>query len=484
MKTLLFILILLGFTSYSYAQNYQLISPTTTRHFKPGTLKTFYSIRIDSMTTVGSNNYYYNHKILQQASNAAYPCEFTHTDSSWIGHRIIQQNNGDYIFFNKQSDSIHISPNTSLGNSWQLYEFSNGDYIEATVNSIGTQSILGTNDSIKTVELQVKNNMNVAVAHPINGETIVLSKNNGLVQIFNMWEFPNNLTPYILVGDENATTGIISLTDFDVYDYNIGDKFHFYNNYYIYGGIAPLSLSKEILEVLNKTISANQDSIIYEIKRCVQTQSNFLSGEPDTVYTYDTIQQVITNTEQFNYLTNEMLKDSSSYSLFNEIAYATPKRSFSKIGGYYYNSPSNCWESYIGTPPSNPYWVEGLGGPFYNSSLHTKALLYYKKGSETWGNPINCNTFTNIDQVYPNDHTIKIFPNPFLESATIQIKAFNAFDNWTFNLVDITGKTVRSISILQEKFTLEKANLSTGVYFYQLTNTAQRKQYTGKIILQ
>lgn len=82
---------------------------------------------------------------------------------------------------------------------------------------------------------------------------------------------------------------------------------------------------------MDKTISTNQDTITYTIKRCMQIRNNFGSiNDLDTTYLYDTIQQVVTNTGEFSYMTNELLKDSTSNATFKQVTYANKKGALSK----------------------------------------------------------------------------------------------------------------------------------------------------------
>jgi hypothetical protein len=89
----------------------------------------------------------------------------------------------------------------------------------------------------------------------------------------------------------------------------------------------------------------------------------------------------------------------------------------------------------------------------------------------------------SINTISTTNNSVKVFPNPFTETANIQIEDFQNSDNWSIQLF-LTGKVVRAASIQTAPFTLQKENLSAGVYFYQINNSQQQKQYTGKLIVQ
>lgn len=142
-----------------------------------------------------------------------------------LGIQVIQSNNGAYVFFNQALDSIIIQSLAPLNSTWVLYEFGNGAYIEATVTSIDTATILGNLDSIKTLVLQVKDAANNVVSHPMNSETLQFSKQNGWIQFFNFHEFPNSTISYNLVGSSaQHNIGISSSTQANIFDFNVGDE--------------------------------------------------------------------------------------------------------------------------------------------------------------------------------------------------------------------------------------------------------------------
>ena len=67
-------------------------------------------------------------------------------------------------------------------------------------------------------------------------------------------------------------------------------------------------------------------------------------------------------------------------------------------------------------------------------------------------------------------HThVNVFPNPFKESATLEIKDY-VIKNSEFKMFDVFGRVVNSFDIHDSKFNIERGSLSSGVYFYQIIN--------------
>ena len=76
----------------------------------------------------------------------------------------------------------------------------------------------------------------------------------------------------------------------------------------------------------------------------------------------------------------------------------------------------------------------------------------------------------------------KVYPNPFINSATLSF--YNpGSESHTLILFNVQGGTVRKIiHITSDTFTIERENLKSGLYFFQLTND-KGFRHTGKLTL-
>lgn len=496
MKTVLAILLVIGTTAFASAQNYQLIKPNQEvhfAHFENFTTNIFLSIRIDSTHTAGANTIYFNHKVLSPIPvNPPNNCSFIETSSSWIGDRIDRQVNGDYFFFNQNNESILIKTLAPLNSNWTCYTFPNGDYIEATITSKDTTTILGILDSIKTLTLQVKDNSNASINHPFNGKEIKFSKTQGLIKFYPMLDFPNNSSSCDLVGHSNPNVGLINLNAAAIFNYNIGDEFHIANHFRNDWSPWMYDFTDIRRIVLDKVTSNNQDTISYTIEVCTNRYYNVsMNPAPDTTYSLDTIIEriVLSELTKFNQLSYEKLADSSTYATFIQES-STDLRA-KRINNSIYLVGNNCWQDLIGN--ISPYldYIEGMGGPYYNNSnfllgLDKKELVYYNKNGLTWGNPINvkCSIGTSVSRIANDQELVSVYPNPFSDYLNIAIQNFTVNDNWSFELYDATGKLVRFKNVANNLLVIEKQNLSKGIYFYQLHNKTQSQSYTGKVVLQ
>lgn len=495
MKTVLAILLVIGTFNTSFAQNYQLIYPSQEKHFSyrdnsnTSNDTIIQSIRIDSMATLGNDLYYHNHQILSQTSYSG-TCQLTIHDSSWIGHQIIVKPNGDHLFFNKDRDSILIKTTANVNDTWVLYTFPNNDYIEANLISINDYNLLGITDSVKTIVLQAKDNTNNNINHPFNNKEISFSKNYGLVKFYSMTNFPLDTNSCTLVGSSNPNMGIVNLTTSEIFDYTIGDEFHIedYERSYFNPWEYDIIYIRKI--ILNKVVSSNQDTLTYTIARCQNRYVNMsMIPNPDTTITVDTLTEIIILSQQshFNQLSNEIRSDSASYSTF--LIDPQLRKRAKRIDIQYYRTGTGCWSEQIGFFPPYHTYIEGLGGPYYNNPYTTVGtdyyeLVYYNKGGTTWGTPLNltCNLGTSVAEISNQENKILVYPNPSLQYTNITIQNFRPSEVWAFKLYDVTGKVIRSKKVQNSSFKVEKANLSSGIYFYQIENSTSLKSYTGKIM--
>ncbi|MFI5173129.1 MAG: DNRLRE domain-containing protein [Chitinophagales bacterium] len=76
----------------------------------------------------------------------------------------------------------------------------------------------------------------------------------------------------------------------------------------------------------------------------------------------------------------------------------------------------------------------------------------------------------------------QVSPNPFSESTTITFANDNG-ENYMFSLVDMNGKSVIEKNINSNSVIIEKDEIPSGIYFYNLISESGNK-ITGKIIAQ
>lgn len=158
-------------------------------------------------------------------------------DFSWMGKKAIHRQNNDFQFLNRDDDTILIKPTLPVGSSWIFHRLSLSDYFEATIVSLDTMSFLGQLDSVKTIHFQYYL-AGVASSHPVNSQSIQISKNFGIISSFDFYYFPASITRYDLIGRKNPDIGFAPHTAAEVFDHNINDvlRYEFGEEYEIWNG--------------------------------------------------------------------------------------------------------------------------------------------------------------------------------------------------------------------------------------------------------
>lgn len=510
MKKLLLITLIIT-CSNIIAQNYRTIKSDAEYYFLCNTCnyKDINGIKIDSVLLNANDTILLNFKtmrnpIFQDTCGNPY-------GASWLGNKIILKSNGYNYFFNKYNDTIIINTQAKINDSWRLYQYPNNNYLEATIISIDTTLFLGIADSVKTIELQLKDSSGNNLSNSLNNSTFKLSKNYGLIKMPDFYEFPYDSIPdvtsvsneyiqnyfpeYYLVGKTNPDIGIVNIKAENIFDYNIGDEFHTERIYTIIG-----PGTKYIIHTINKVIakyrSENNDTLIYSIERCGRQESWENSNSHIFSYFNDTIQKayIWSNNlySHLNFMPNE------TYSIFIEYDYCDLKITDDYNNRLVkWNPPIVSYSSSIDTcynfgsliPGATIYYYINGCGEYYTGSYDDffgeydhLSLKYFKKGSEYWGTPFVCSTLLDNSVIQLQNPRVKLYPNPLENISYLEILDLNE------NILDIdifnsSGRKIMSTKTLNKnKITLEKSKMSVGLHFYTIT-TQSGKQFTGKFIV-
>jgi uncharacterized repeat protein (TIGR01451 family) len=79
---------------------------------------------------------------------------------------------------------------------------------------------------------------------------------------------------------------------------------------------------------------------------------------------------------------------------------------------------------------------------------------------------------------------VKVYPNPFSDNATFIVQSNHSNEIYSFEMLDVLGKNVKTIqNITTKEFTVSRADLPDGVYFYKI-KTSEKVLSVGKLIVQ
>ena len=157
---------------------------------------------------------------------------------------------------------------------------------------------------------------------------------------------------------------------------------------------------------------------------------------------------------------------------------------------------------YKGTTPNSMQLIDSISGSFtsYND-LNVFSIFYYMIGvkkypscningtESAYSNKKDNSTYVNINSTDVQAGTILISPNPMTYFATLTIPNFTISKTIEpLPIMDVTGKTVKKISISNIKFNnnkaeilIERGNLRSGIYIVEIKAD---RTYRNKLIIE
>lgn len=446
------------------AQNWQCIKTETISHFYSD-LSEVYPIRIDSVYQHGDTTDYFGFRMIRPLVNGY---DYFELGGHWTGNKFSEIPGGTYLFYNRNNREVRIETQAQLNDSWEVFRYTGGNWVEATVVETGIEEVLGIPDSVKTIQLRIKKTdgeywSGASCGDSINmvlGCLLKLSKNYGFVTITDFYNFPfhpatydswglyHESNMYHLIGIAEPELGFQNITAREIFDIHPGDELHIndINSMWGYGGF---SMNKSIInKYLERDFTNNDDTLLFTIERCQRTEYTQYDGNSvsHTVNaSKDTVTQKIVFSSPENLNLNLLPLEP-----FIEGGIATWFETSSIDNRKYYSSQIfDCYSAEHFTYINNDgdiggYYIKGLGGPyhgdngFFNTSIYD--LVYFKKDNTEWGTPYDCDDLLNVGITAHTTSTIRIFPNP--ASDCIRIEGGN--ENQDFRLYSVAGECVLS----------------------------------------
>lgn len=481
---LVFILFLIH-SSTLMAQNYQPIQSGRISYFiaQDGNVK---CVKIDSVEFKTDSILHPVANIQQKEWNCITPF-----GASWIGKKVIIKSNGITVFLNKDSDSVKIKTNANINETWTAYLFPDSSMVIATVMNFDTLGFLGLVDSAKTIGFKVFDKKMNPLNHILNSMSIILSKNYGFVKTLNFGMFPgfdiyyyeDQLQEFTLAGLSAPKLGIQNPEWYNVNDFQVGDEIHvsyesseWYDPAYV---VSDLQLT--IYKYLER--NENADSIVYKIERTQSLKKTAIANITFT-YLHDTIESIIKPWPLFEKLPGEVIVEENWAYALSMNADTLMSKTIPSVYERFQQNSESCWSNCCadGCFPTDTY-IKGLGGPYYECSnvfsgggLVNK-LVYYKKGSESWGVPL---VITSVPNIRIADKIV-IYPNPAKNRIFIQIQ--NLEFPILLEVLNMEGLVLLTNRVDSNSSSVNIEILKSGIYIYRLTTNGERIK-TGKLIIE
>lgn len=456
-RLLLFSLIFVSFGGF--AQNWQTINSTREAYFVEQS-RNMHAIHPDSSRLIGMDSVFYHFRSPQH--NFSTTCG-NPLSPSWAGLKTLISPSGRNVFFNDNGDSIFIYTQNRTS-TWRMYTYPNGDYLQAGVLSTGVANVLNIPDSILILDITAYNSSSSPVADIFNNKQIILSKNFGLTQVYNMASFPQDTTTYRLIPGHRLTYG-------EVFDFQVGDVFETL----VLGTSGPGPIDVE--KITGKTLWT--DSVQYNYADTFYTRT--FIGNPccSTTSSASVTNGTVTykNLSAFiggSYFPEQTIFYPSPgdttgviwYTMMNGNGSCQPVSETYSAGGYNYSA--NCMQ--ISFDPIGTSYTYTVGrGALLNAMIDNpmyQTMPYCLKGSlvcGTWSQtPAGITDHGAIDA-----QSLSLFPNPASTRLTLTWKPVNISGKLEMELFDMLGS--RSVQILQpdasagtEQF--DVSSLPAGIY--------------------
>ena len=470
-------IILFLFPLIGPAQNWQNICSSGVTFYQnlSGSIQAF---RLDSVDiTQYPDSVFHSYRAIRDPIGDCYDTTY----GSIFGLEITKKPLGVFQFFNKTNSVIKLHTLEGIGFSWTFFSFTSGDYIEATVSIKTKDTILGIPDSLKVIVFQAKDFLGNNITHPINQQHITLSKQFGLTRIFDLYAFPNDTTSYLLLGKSTPSVGMQNLTWNEVWDFDVGDVFH----YVIDEEVVGVSIYSQLIqEILSKEVIPDSNKVIYTIERC--KKKSVSAPPPNVFYSHDTITVTCTfqsDTSHIAALPREFVNIGGEAPIHSRLFPSYNERqTHNKMMGVYYSSNPPCWH-----PPfefiSEERYTKGLGRTkdswFAVWEHYSLNLVYYKKGSETWGTPVatDCSTLVPVEEPPAPQTEFSIYPNPASTHITVETQVPSQL-----SILNLNGLELLKQPITEPKTIIDISSLPNGVYFVRVMG--EKTVRVGKFIKQ
>jgi Secretion system C-terminal sorting domain len=230
------------------------------------------------------------------------------------------------------------------------------------------------------------------------------------------------------------------LTNREVYDFEVGDMFLYLQVFYNFIK-GKLDSNYQQITILNRRLSANNDSLIYAVKSELANATSLKQVE------------VKTDTLKFGQLDSVAIDELKPTDKFFNSDYFFTFSDNKRIANIR-SLVCNCLDFF------NDITVgQGIGTTYRQTGFpEFEQLIYYKKGSNTWGTPVILSSITTPSVFLEK---IKVFPNP--TNQILNIETEGRFDR--LQLVNVYGQ----IALIQKKTSaVDVSDLPNGLYFLQI----------------
>ncbi|HET6993193.1 MAG TPA: T9SS type A sorting domain-containing protein [Bacteroidia bacterium] len=457
-----------------HSQNYRMLNAGSEFFFNPLVSQwsnydahEIFGLKCDSTTGTVSDSIYFPYRTVKAVLPAGDTCSVDPDYPIWIGRRIVIDNNGRHFFETFSGDSLILNTQTNPGDTQQIYLYGNGNRIIA-IHTSNTQMTFATiTDSVKNYSLQILDPANTIVPGYWNGKTIIVSKNNGVVQLPGILNFPSDTVMFTRTFGKRLTYN-------DVFPWQPGDELHeyeyrwdqmtFYNSSWTYNKY-----------ILSRTM-INPDSVDFRIKRVTHFVSN---GPPLNTITTDTIMFSVGNLSSFiePVMPQQSIDSTRWYQLYNYPSDCGKLKMIDHTtNAFYIDNQTNCvWENNFEPAFHDNIYIDGVAGYYFydfpsaQNGVTTDDFhnVYYSIGSATCGMPL----YIGIQEMTETEFHVS--PNPTTDFLNFDFPG--NYSGYTFGIFDLAGKQIQTVT-LEKNMPVDVRNLAPGFYVGKIISADGNQQ--------
>lgn len=490
-NTLLFVVVFI--CKIVVSQNWQPVSLGNKYHYSISGSVKYATIIADS---ANASTVYLNRIVTScdtcwhmRLTNFPYDSTFLWINQGSFLQEKIQKLPGNSFYFSGAKKQV-LKLNEALNTYW-LYDTASS--IHAKIISTGIQTVLGVNDSVKTILVSAT-------------DSIVVSKNHGIIQ------FPLNdvqHTTYRLIGIEGMALGFQMPKFTNFYNFNVGDVFQYQNVNDNYAFFPPqFKRGAEKRTVLSKTVLSN--GFKYTM-RIIKVDSVWYGNSAPYYIISDSI-KTITYSDSSTHFTNlypKQLVRFNNYFTYTfldtvvsnvECEVAADHKVIKKMGVtcpyFKANQPNNPYGvAYYSRTIKNLYLgmnshlvfgraaKEGLGiiSELFNNFdiLRQSCLTASVKGRDTTGTLLDDEAILSLNN-YTEHTSIQIYPNPVKDFLTVYDET-HLGNLYLYNSIGEIVFTYKPTTV-SEELTINTETFKNGIYVLVSEKDYQR-QYK-KIVIQ
>ncbi|CAN5228817.1 hypothetical protein BH09BAC5_BH09BAC5_01500 [soil metagenome] len=466
-----------------HCQNYRMVNANSEFFFTAnGTSFPFYQadevfgLKCDSANGNLSDSAYFPYRTLAMVLPFDSACNIDPNYPIWTGSKITVDNFSLHKWQTISGDSLKIKSQTAIGDTQTIYSYQNGNRIIGIHSSNTFTTFANISDSVENYTLQILNPSNNSLPGFWNGKQIIISKNNGVVQMPAVLNFPNDTIILFRIYAKRLKYS-------DVYPWQAGDTLQEFR------GIDPYQYFYEHW-TYNKYILArtqiNPDSVVFKIREVTHYNTN----NPNPYIPHDTITIDTTylNVGNLNsYIRNEMpqqtIDSTHTYDLFY---YSTDCGKLRMVDHYYDGIVIDPFTHCVQAVFLEPQYVdltflEGVAGYYYYHYPYAYNGItpddfhnfYYSIGSSTCGTP----SYVGIQEL--TAYQFHVWPNPTTDFLNFDFDGNYAGSS--FEIFDLAGKQIQTVT-LENGNLVDVSNLAYGFYVGKLISADGNDQHVIRFV--